>query len=82
MIYPIVGEETTFNIDSLTYTSSEFVVENKIAPSASGYFDVTIDPTGSDVAVRFDVILDVANLNIIDAIQFTNAYRIINRRRS
>ena len=52
-----------FNIDELIFPESEFVVDGKLAPSSSGYFDVVIDPTGSSVAVRFDVSLDLSELS-------------------
>lgn len=70
--------QTTFDIDELIFPENEFVVDGKLAPASSGYFDVVIDPTGSSVAVRFDVTLDVSELNDYDAINFTAAYRVIN----
>ena len=76
------NEETTFNISNIIYQNNEFVAENKMAPSSNGYFDIIIDPSNSSVAVRFDVTLDVQQLNIIDSIRFTNAYRIINGEES
>lgn len=72
------NNSTTFNINNLVYPSNQYVVEGKMAPSSTGYFDIIIDPTGSSVAVRFDVTLDVQNLNIIDSLGFTNAYRVVN----
>lgn len=72
------NSETTFDIDELIFPESEFVVEGKLAPAASGYFDVVIDPTGSSVAVRFDVSLDLSGLSEFDAINFTAAYRVVN----
>ena len=72
------NSETTFDIDDLIFPESEFVVEGKLAPASSGYFDVVIDPTGTSVAVRFDVTLDVSGLSAYDAINFTAAYRVIN----
>ncbi len=72
------NEQTTFNISNLTYPTNEFVADNKMAPSSSGYFDIVIDPSNSSVAVRFDVTLDTEQLNIIDSIRFTNAYRVVN----
>ena len=72
------GLQKTFNINGLTYPENEYVVENKLAPASSGYFDIVIDPTGSSVAIRFDVTLDVQNLNAFDSIRFTSAYRVVN----
>ena len=70
--------QTTFDIDELVFPENEFVVDGKLAPASSGYFDVVIDPSGSSVAVRFDVTLDASELNDYDAINFTAAYRVIN----
>ena len=70
--------QTTFNIDELIFPENEFAVAGKLAPSSSGYFDVVIDPTGSSVAVRFDVTLDLSELSEYEAINFTAAYRVIN----
>ncbi len=72
------NSQTTFDIDELVFPENEFVVEGKLAPASTGYFDVVIDPTGSSVAVRFDVTLDVSGLNAYDAINFVAAYRVIN----
>ena len=72
------NSETTFDIDELIFPENEFVVEGKLAPSSSGYFDVVIDPTGSSVAVRFDVTLDVSGLSAYEAINFTSAYRVVD----
>ena len=69
---------TNFTIDSLTYPSSSFVAPNKIAPGSSGYFDILIDPTGSSVAIRYDVSLDVSGLNTLDAISLTSACTVVN----
>ena len=62
-----------FSINSLTYTSNQYVLQNKIAPSTSGYFEIEFDPTGTSVAVRFDVTINLAALNISDSIDFKNA---------
>ena len=62
-----------FEINSLTYPSNDYVLENKIAPSSSGYFDIVINPTGSSVAIRYDVTINLTALNISDAINFESA---------
>lgn len=78
LIFLTVGANTTFTIDTLTYPDNEYVVENKLAPASSGYFDIVIDPTGSSVAIRVDVTLDVEDLSILDSIGFTAACRVVN----
>ena len=67
-----------FQINSLTYTSNQYVLANKIAPSTSGYFEIVIDPSGSSVAVRYDVTLDLTELDDVDAINFDSAYTVVN----
>ena len=79
ILYQLLGQQqATFDIDELVYPSNEYVVDDKLAPSSSGYFDIEIDATGSSVAVRFDVTLNTDNLNAFDSIRFTDAFRVIN----
>ena len=47
---------------------NENVVNNKIAPSSSGYFDINIDPSNVDVSFNYSISLDVLNENIPDLI--------------
>ena len=70
--------EKKFNIDSLIYPSNDYVLENKIAPSSNGYFDIVIDTTGTSVATKFDVTIDKTQLEEFDAISFEAAYMLIN----
>ena len=67
-----------FSINSLEYPSNEYVLENKMAPSSSGYFDIVFDGTGNSTAIRFDVTLNFDELNISEAIHFQNAYKVVN----
>ncbi len=68
----------TFTIDNLTLLNNEFVVDGKIAPNSVGYFDISIDPTGTTTAVRFDVTLDFSDLETVEAIHFESACLVIN----
>ena len=68
----------TFEMDSLTYPENSYVLENKMAPTSSGYFDVIIDPTGASVAVRYDLTIDFSALSISEAINFNSAYKVVN----
>lgn len=72
------SSETEFKIDKLTYKKNDYVEEGKIAPSSVGYFDVTIDPSGTSTAVRFDVNIDTTELGISDAINFTDAKLVVD----
>ena len=47
---------------------NKYVESNKIAPSSSGYFDISIDPTNVDVSFNYSITLDVVNENIPDLI--------------
>ena len=67
-----------FTIDALTYNSNDYVLEGKIAPGLSGYFDVTIDATEASVAVRYDVTIDFSKLNISDSIKFTKLVTVVD----
>ncbi len=72
------GVQNTFNINSLEYPSNEYVLENKMAPSSSGYFDIILDGTGNSTAIRFDVTMNFDELDISDAINFQAAYKVVN----
>lgn len=47
---------------------NKYVESNKIAPSSSGYFDISIDPSNVDVSFNYSITLDVVNENIPDLI--------------
>ena len=63
-------EVQNFTINQLNYNSNNYVAEGKIAPGLLGYFDIEIDATEASVAVRYDVKIDFASLDISDAINF------------
>lgn len=56
------GVETDFTVDQIEYLSNSHVLANNIAPGLSGKFYITIDPTNTDVAVRYDIFIDKSNL--------------------
>lgn len=53
------AETLTFPIDKFSNFSNENSVADKISPSSEGYADIVIDPTGTDVAVRYDIELEL-----------------------
>ena len=55
---------------------NEYVENNKLAPSSTGYFDISIDPTNVDVAFNYEITLQVINENIPDLI--ISKYAILN----
>lgn len=46
--------------------TNSYVKENKIAPSSTGYFDISIDPTNVDVSFNYSISLKVLNENMPD----------------
>lgn len=44
------------------------IKSNKIAPSSTGYFDISIDPSNVDVSFNYSITLDVINENIPDLV--------------
>ena len=53
------GETISFNANNFTYSNSSHIANGVIAPGRSGYFEVIIDPDGSDVSIRYDITLDM-----------------------
>ena len=52
------GQVETFTVTTFTFEDSTTVEDGYIAPGRSGYFDISLDATSTDVAVRYDI--DVA----------------------
>ncbi|MEE3343682.1 MAG: hypothetical protein VZS44_06310 [Bacilli bacterium] len=52
-----VSNNFTFNGSHVTWTNNPSAVAGKIAPGASGYIEYTIDATGSEVDVLYEVAL-------------------------
>jgi len=46
--------------------TNEYVKNNKIAPSSTGYFDISIDPSNVDVSFNYNISLKVLNENMPD----------------
>ena len=67
------GLSNSFNIDNLVYTDNANVDNNIIAPGRKGYFDIIIDPTGTDVSIRYDVTLNLADNDYPSNINFNVA---------
>lgn len=61
----IVTHET-FNVDDFVWENNINVKEGKIAPGVGGYFDIVIDPSTSQVSVRYDISFDFTELSDLD----------------
>ena len=58
------GEENltfTMTEDNLTYIDSEHVKSQKIAPGTQAYFEISIDPTNTDVSILYTLNLKTDN---------------------
>ena len=71
------GSESTFTVNTFTWSTSPYVKEGKAAPGLSGYFDIVIDPNNADTSIRYDVTFDFSNLdedqfNIINIVEKDN----------
>lgn len=51
-----------FTVEQLELETDENVKEGKIAPGLNGTFTITIDPTDTDVSVRYDITFDTSHL--------------------
>lgn len=51
-------------IDKITILDNEYTLteENKIAPGCEGYFEIEIDPNGTEVSVKYDISFDFSNI--------------------
>ena len=56
------GYQTVFTIGQIETEESEFVADGKLAPGGSGSFEMLIDPTDTDVAIKYDISLNKENL--------------------
>lgn len=54
--------QTTINIDEFVYDSSTTINDGYIAPGRSGYFDLILDPSGTDVAIKYEITFNLDEL--------------------
>ena len=72
----ITNNSTSSIVLNPVIDKNEYVSNNKIAPSSTGYFDIDIDPSNVEVSFNYSINLDIVNNNIPD-FRFTK-YSIIN----
>ena len=63
----LINNNDIINGGTLTNTlqlipSIQTTTNNKLAPGQNGYFDITINPEGTDVAIQYTINIDLANL--------------------
>lgn len=59
----ITGAYNTFTVPSVHWSSNSNVLPDRGSPGLSAYFEIIIDPNGSDVSIDYDISLDFAALN-------------------
>jgi len=62
----ITNEEKTFTIDDIVCSTSDNVLNGKLAPGIEGYFDILVDPKNTEVSVRYDIIYDIDYLQSVN----------------
>ena len=63
-IYSESGETITFNVNNFSNFTNTNTEEGKISPASTGYSEIVIDPTGTDVAVRYDI-----EINLVETVE-------------
>jgi len=64
------GTSEEIVIDSFVYTPNQHVESGYIAPGGSAYFDLVIDATDCDVAVKYTLNFDLSDTDYEDNIRF------------
>lgn len=61
----VTGSEVEFEIDNIVYDQDNTVVSGRLAPGLGGHFDISIDPTDTEVSVRYDITFDYTELEAL-----------------
>jgi hypothetical protein len=70
-----------FNINSINYETTSTVQSGKLAPGLGGYFDISIDPTDTEVSIRYDITYDTSALEEIGtSLNITGVSEISNKQ--
>lgn len=58
------GLNSTFNITNFNVDSNVNIKKGRIAPGTCGNFDIVIDPTDTQVSIRYDITIDSSALTL------------------
>lgn len=75
-----IGKSETFTIDNFISEEDSTVASGKIAPGTSVYFNINIDPSTTQVSIRYDLTFDFSkldNLFTITKVEEKNGYNLI-----
>jgi len=59
----ITTTNNVFSIDNIIWEEDPNVKEGKVAPGMCGHFDIVIDPSGTDVSIKYSMTIDVSSLS-------------------
>ena len=65
-------------LNNIYWNSNEHVKEGRVAPSMAGYYDIIIDPKGTDVAIQYEITFDYSDIQN-DAIHVVSLKEINNK---
>lgn len=65
------GNTQEIVIDNFNYSANQNVAANKIAPGSDAYFDLIVDASGCDVAVKYDITFNFDQVSYADNIGFS-----------
>ena len=77
----------TFTIDELNVDESQGVESGKLAPGLNGNFNILIDPSDTDVSIKYEIKLDTqyidnANIEIVSVNETNNNKDLINTNKN
>ncbi|MDO4341780.1 MAG: hypothetical protein Q4C44_03440 [bacterium] len=66
------GVTEKFTLNNITYNNTNPNIDEKyIAPGKSGYFDIILDPTGTEVAISYEIKVNLEDTNYPSNIKFS-----------
>ena len=65
-IYSEKGEAVTFTMSAQNAAEDSNTASGKLAPNSSLYADIMLNPTGTDVAVRYDIEVNLPEIENLD----------------
>ena len=59
------AQQQTFQItgSNIQFVNSNLVADNKMAPDRIAYFDILVDPTGTDVSIIYQIDVNIASVS-------------------
>ena len=62
-IFKAEGDSVEFPLTQINNFATSNAATDKIGPGSEGYTDIVIDPTGTEVAVRYDITLELTGVS-------------------